>query len=81
MFNAYIIKNKEGKLYIGQTDDIERRILEHNESGRGYTSKYRPWELIYTEKFESRKEAMGREKYLKTGAWRDWIKKNIAECK
>ncbi len=81
MFNVYVIINKSGKLYIGQTNNIERRFLEHNEIGKGYTAKYRPWKLIYKEKFESRKEAMQREKYLKTGVGREWIKNKIIECK
>lgn len=77
MFIVYIIENSQGKLYIGQTGNLEKRILDHNELGKGYTSKFRPWKLIYSEKVESRKIAMAREKYLKTGAGRDWIKKHI----
>ncbi len=77
MFFVYIIENNDGKLYIGQTYNLEKRILDHNELGIGYTSKFRPWKLIYSESFYSRKDAMKREKYLKTGAGRDWIKNNI----
>jgi len=77
MFIVYIIENGQGKLYIGQTGDLEKRILDHNELGKGYTSKFRPWKLIHSEHFNSRAEAMQREKYLKTGAGRDWIKNNI----
>ena len=77
IYFVYIIKNNSGKIYIGQTYDLEKRIREHNESGTGYTSKFRPWKLIHNENFSSRKEAMAREKYLKTGTGRDWIKKEI----
>ena len=77
MFFPYVIENKQGKLYVGQTRDLKKRILEHNESGNGYTSKFCPWKIIYLEKFDSRKEAMSKEKYLKTGVGRDWIKNNI----
>ncbi|HAI74176.1 MAG TPA: endonuclease [Candidatus Moranbacteria bacterium] len=77
MFFVYIIENNNGKLYIGQTYNLEKRILGHNELGKGYTSKFRPWKLVYSEKFDSRKEAMEREKYLKTGVGREWIKDNI----
>jgi len=52
-------------------------MIEHNKTGLGYTSKFRPWELIHAEEFSSRKEAMHRESYLKTGIGRDWIKNNI----
>ena len=77
-FFTYVIKNIEGKIYIGQTTDIERRLVEHNEEGNGYTSKFRPWELIVLESYLSRKESMARERYLKTGAGRDWIKNKIS---
>ena len=76
MFSVYIIKNKDGKIYIGQTDNLERRIIEHNETGVGYTAKFRPWEIMLEEKFSTRSRAMRREHYLKTGAGRDWIKKS-----
>lgn len=74
---VYIICNKDGKIYIGQTSNMSKRLLEHNQTGVGYTSKYRPWRLMHTEKYDSREEAMQREKYLKTGVGRDWIKNNI----
>ena len=77
MFIVYVLKNTQGKLYIGQTVDIVKRLHYHNELGRGYTSIYRPWKLLYSEKLDSRKEAMAREKYLKTGVGREWIEKNI----
>ncbi len=73
----YIIKNKDGKIYIGQTYDVNKRMIEHNKIGLGYTSKFRPWKLIHKEMFLSRQEAMDRERYLKTGNGRDWIKNNI----
>jgi len=74
---VYILRNQRGKLYIGQTNNLDKRLTEHNELGNGYTSKFRPWTLIHAEYFTSRKEIMAREKYLKTSAGRDWIKKNI----
>jgi putative endonuclease len=77
MFVVYILKNNQGKIYIGSTSDLNRRLEEHNITGTGFTSKYRPWVVIHTESFQSRPQAMKREKYLKTGAGRDWIKINI----
>lgn len=77
MFTVYILKNKNNKLYIGQTENLAARLESHNVCGQGYTAKYRPWDLIYQEKFLTRQESMARERYLKTGAGRDWIKKNI----
>ena len=51
---------------------------EHNQTGKGYTSKFRPWKLIYKEVFAERSKAMQRERYLKTGAGRDWIRNSIS---
>ncbi len=74
---VYILKNPEGKIYIGQTGNLEKRVREHNETGKGYTSKYRPWKLVYSEEVSSRSLAMEREKYYKSGVGRDWLKENI----
>lgn len=74
---VYILINHRKKIYIGQTNNIERRMKEHNDTGTGYTSKYRPWTLIYSEKVDSRSIALQREKYYKSGTGRNWIRKNI----
>jgi putative endonuclease len=53
---------------------LEARILSHNVlSVKGYTLKYRPWEIIHTEFFESKSEAMKREKELKSANGRKFI--------
>jgi len=59
---VYIIKCKDESLYTGWTNDLEARILAHNE-GRGakYTKGRGPVELLYTEEFETKEEAMKRE--------------------
>jgi len=80
MFYVYIIKSvKDNRWYTGQTKDLQHRLFEHN-SGKGlvrYTKRKGPWELIYNEEYSTRSEAMLREKYLKTGAGRDFIKRQI----
>ncbi|MCF7846338.1 MAG: GIY-YIG nuclease family protein [Candidatus Peribacteraceae bacterium] len=77
MFKVYVLTNKKGKIYIGQTRDLEKRLFEHNSSGSGYTSKFRPWKLAYFEEFPSRSEAMPRERFLKTGKGREEISTKI----
>jgi putative endonuclease len=79
MFKVYVIKSQSrGTYYIGQTEDLERRIKEHNEGLLGkYTKEKGPWVLVYTETYETRSEAMKREKYLKTGVGREFIKGKI----
>ena len=80
MFYVYVLRSLSNeKLYTGQTENLERRIQEHN-SGIGlvhYTKGKGPWNLVFQEKFPTRSEAMAREKYLKTGAGRDFLKQVI----
>ncbi len=49
-------------------------MLSHNELGKGWTAKFRPWKLIFTREFSDKKDAMEYEKWLKTGVGRDFIK-------
>ena len=65
-FWVYILKSdKDGKLYIGQTSNLEKRLLAH-ETGRVKSTKYRrPLRLVHVEEFESRCMAMRRERELK----------------
>ena len=68
MFYVYILQSlKSGKLYIGHTDNLKRRLDEHN-TGRGgkYTRQNGPWKLLYYEKQSDRSSAMKREQYLKS---------------
>jgi len=82
-FWAYILRSEAtGKLYIGHTSDLERRIREHNDPEVGrcrYTRKQQgPWRMIHSEPFSTRSEAMEREKYLKSGQGREWIRNHVA---
>ncbi len=67
----YIIQSvSNGHFYIGQTSDLEKRLKQHNEhkcSGSSSTKRLKgPWELVYQEFYESRSEAMKREKEIKS---------------
>jgi len=65
---VYILQSlKIGKLYIGHTDCLNRRIEEHN-CGRGgkHTRQNGPWKLLYSESHPDRSSAMKRERYLKS---------------
>ena len=76
IYHVYILySEKYHKHYIGYTSDLESRFKSHNELGtKGYTLRYRPWRIIHTESFTSKIEAMKREKYLKSGVGREFIK-------
>ncbi|MES2516251.1 MAG: GIY-YIG nuclease family protein [Bacteroidota bacterium] len=80
MFTVYALySEKYDKIYIGYTSNIEQRMLSHNELGtKGYTLRYRPWKLIYSERFPDKVSAMKREKELKSGKGREFIRSLIA---
>jgi predicted GIY-YIG superfamily endonuclease len=65
-FWVYLLRCSNGTYYVGHTDDVVRRLEEHN-AGKGaeHTRKYRPVHLIYTEPFDSESDAMRREIQIK----------------
>ena len=81
MFTVYVLKSEVSeKRYIGYSSNLEARLKSHNElSKKGWTMKYRPWRVIYTEVYASKTEAIRREKEMKTGKGREWLKANVAE--
>jgi putative endonuclease len=79
MFFAYVLQSQVTlKFYYGSTQNLEERLKTHNDGLVNYTSKYTPWVLVYFEEFETRSEAIKREKYFKTGAGRDFVKRKLA---
>ena len=79
MFIVYVLYSKSSdKIYIGFTSNIIERLKSHNELGqKGWTIKFRPWDLIYQEEYAHKSEAMKREKQLKTYQGRLWIRQEI----
>ena len=73
-YYIYILKSlTTGKLYTGSTQNLEARLKAHNDGLSPYTKGRGPWELLYSEEFPSRSEALKREKFLKTGKGRDFL--------
>jgi putative endonuclease len=70
MYYVYILKCSDDSLYVGSTNDLGRRVLQHNNSKKGahYTKIRRPVTLLYSEEFPSLKEARKREAEIK--GWR-----------
>ncbi len=71
MYYVYVLENFKGRLYIGQTADLERRLKQHNSAaGKEHLGKYThrngPWMLVGSETYRTRSEAMLREKQLKS---------------
>ena len=75
MFYIYILKSlKDDKTYVGYTNNLDRRIAEHN-SGKNLATKNRiPLELLFYENFETSQEARKRELYWKNGGGRRKLK-------
>lgn len=75
MYTVYIIQSKSsGKRYIGHTDNLEKRLNEHNAGANNATKLFSDWELIYSERLDSRSLAIKREKFFKTGDGRKVLK-------
>ncbi|MBT5505988.1 MAG: GIY-YIG nuclease family protein [Flammeovirgaceae bacterium] len=63
-----LFSSKFDKIYIGYTSNLIQRFYSHNFlSKKGYTVRYRPWEVIHVEFLMLKKQAINREKHLKTG--------------
>ena len=79
MFTVYILYSEIfDKIYIGMTSNLDARLKSHNVLGtKGWTINFRPWNIIHTEVFHSKSEALKREKQLKGGQGRAWIRKHF----
>ena len=74
MFYIYIIySEKVNKYYVGQTENIEERMISHNSSISKYTSISDDWNLVYTESFDTINEAIQRENEIKKKKSRKYI--------
>jgi putative endonuclease len=81
MFYVYVLKSqKDEELYIGSTNDLKRRIKEH-QNGKSFSTKLRrPFELIYYEAYKNEKDAREREQCLKLrGNARRFLKERISK--
>ena len=86
MFVVYVICNSLGEFYIGQTDNLQIRLLRHNgilkNKNSSYTHKHQgPWEVLFSEELESRAKAIQREKQLKSYQGRQYIKQILTNKK
>jgi len=64
---VYILKSQSAdKYYIGSSSDPERRLKYHNNYERGFTSRYRPWKIVYIKEYSSKTEALSAERKIKS---------------
>ena len=75
---VYVLLCDDGSLYKGKTNNIKRRLNEHiSGNGAEHTKRHKPIKLVYIEYFEAESEALQKEKYLKSGGGREWLKANM----
>jgi len=78
MYYAYVIYSPTGKKYYkGSCHDLGIRLSGHNSGNTTFTRKFRPWQLVYSEGFDSLDQARKRERYFKTAAGRRYLKIRI----
>ncbi len=78
MFYVYVLQSqKDGKWYTGATNDLKKRLKEHNEGRVLATKDRRPLELIYYETSINQQDGFAREKYLKTGMGKRYIRNRL----
>lgn len=76
-WTVYIIKSPEkGLYYKGCSEDFDKRLVEHNAGRVASTKHARPWVEHYTEKFETKTDALKRERYFKTRSGYRWLKQH-----
>jgi putative endonuclease len=77
-FYVYVLQSEmDRSWYIGYTSDIDKRLVEHNSGRTITTSRKMPWKVIYYEFSFNKEDAMAREKYLKSGMGRRYIKNRL----
>ena len=75
---VYVLRSeKDGGFYIGYSTNLRKRFDEHM-TGRSFATSYRrPWRLIYYEAYLNQDDALGRERYLKSGSGRRFLKAQL----
>ena len=78
MYHVYVIEaENNGKRYIGYTTDLKQRLADHNRHKNISTAKGTKWKLIYCETYVHKMDALGREKFLKSGSGWRFLKKQL----
>ena len=78
MHYVYVLRSeKDGGFYIGYSANLRKRFDQHATGGSVATSCRRPWRLIYYEAYLEQADALGRERYLKSGSGRRFLKAQL----
>ncbi len=76
---VYILesRNLPSEKYVGSTDDLRARIVDHNAGRSPHTAKHRPWNLVCYHAFADQRRAVAFEKYLKTGSGHEFRRRHF----
>jgi len=74
---VYVLQNESGLTYTGCTNDLKKRFAEHQSGKSEYTKKRGPYDLVYYEACLNKDDAYRRERYLKTGMGKRYIKNRL----
>lgn len=78
MYYVYVLRSvNHGRLYIGSSAEPDQRLISHNAGRVKSTKPYRPWVRVLLEEHEDRRTAEQRERYLKSGYGRRWLKRHL----
>ena len=79
MYTVYALQSvSRNYVYVGISDNLARRLEQHNRGYNRTTRPYAPFKVLYTEQYETRTDARKREKYLKSGVGKEFLKSRIA---
>ena len=75
IYTVYAIKSiKKNYIYVGMTNHLRRRFMQHNNGKNRSTKAYVPYKIIYSESHVTRDKARQREKYFKGGSGKEYLK-------
>lgn len=79
MYPVYILRteSRPDQTYVGSTDDLRRRLVEHNSGKSTHTKKFMPWNLIFYAAFPEKALAERFEEYLKSGSGRAFARRHL----
>ncbi len=77
-FSVYVLKSlQRNYFYVGLTNNIDRRVRQHQEGKERTTRPYLPFQLLVAEEYETRADARIREKYFKSGIGKERLKEHF----
>ncbi len=80
MISVYALKNEiNHEIYVGISNNVDRRIMEHNAGKNRYTKAFRPWSVFYTEDYPDYSTARVKEKNLKSAAGKRFLRRYLLD--